>query len=414
MKIGIVTTWFERGASYVSRQYRKILERDHDVYIYARGGEFYAKGDPVWDDDKIYWGKRSVIPMRTAVNIRDFRKWLLQNKIETVFFNEQMWWEPVILCSRLGLKTGAYIDYYTEETIPLFKCYDFVICNTRRHHSAFSEHQQSFHVPWGTELDLFQSKTFEHVEPGAVTFFHSSGISPERKGTRFVVEAFSQIDGPARLFIHSQVDLRERVPALIPLVDDLLMKKALVLEEKTVPAPGLYSSGDIYVYPSLLDGIGLTIAEALSSGLPVIVSDNPPMNEFVEESNGRLVSVERLFSRSDGYYWPQCKVSMESLIQAMQYYVDQMENIPRYKRAARSYAEKHLDWNKNASELNGIFERTKIISRPAKAAAEKEAAAFDKKIFSLSSTLLQLSRHLTPIFRMGRFLKSKFENEIGE
>ena len=58
MKIGIVTTWFERGAAYVSRQFKQILEKEHDVYIYARGGEEYAIGDPNWDGDFVWWGRR--------------------------------------------------------------------------------------------------------------------------------------------------------------------------------------------------------------------------------------------------------------------------------------------------------------------------------------------------------------------
>ena len=62
MRIGIVTTWFERGAAYVSRQYRKQLERQHEVFIYARGGERQAIQDPKWDDKNVTWGKASVIP----------------------------------------------------------------------------------------------------------------------------------------------------------------------------------------------------------------------------------------------------------------------------------------------------------------------------------------------------------------
>lgn len=36
MNVGIVTTWFERGAAYVSRQYLEALRSDsnNSVYIY--------------------------------------------------------------------------------------------------------------------------------------------------------------------------------------------------------------------------------------------------------------------------------------------------------------------------------------------------------------------------------------------
>lgn len=38
MNIGIVTTWFERGAAYVSRQYLEAFRSDsnNSVYIYMR------------------------------------------------------------------------------------------------------------------------------------------------------------------------------------------------------------------------------------------------------------------------------------------------------------------------------------------------------------------------------------------
>lgn len=43
MNIGIVRTWFERGAAYVSRQYMEVLAERHNIFIYARGGESFAK-----------------------------------------------------------------------------------------------------------------------------------------------------------------------------------------------------------------------------------------------------------------------------------------------------------------------------------------------------------------------------------
>ena len=57
-KIGIVTTWFERGAAYVSKQFKEVWEKDNEVYIYARGGEDLAINDPKMDHKKHYlWEK---------------------------------------------------------------------------------------------------------------------------------------------------------------------------------------------------------------------------------------------------------------------------------------------------------------------------------------------------------------------
>jgi len=76
MNIGIVTTWFERGAGYVSKQFEDVLSIKHNVKIYARGGEKYAIGNPQWDKDNVTWGKRIFSPFAdTAIDKRDFIKW---------------------------------------------------------------------------------------------------------------------------------------------------------------------------------------------------------------------------------------------------------------------------------------------------------------------------------------------------
>lgn len=43
MNIGFVSTWFERGAAYVTRQYVDALRNEHNVYVYARGGNNMRK-----------------------------------------------------------------------------------------------------------------------------------------------------------------------------------------------------------------------------------------------------------------------------------------------------------------------------------------------------------------------------------
>jgi len=135
----------------------------------------------------------------------------------------------------------------------------------------------------------------------------------------------------------------------------LVKEKRLRVITETVPAPGLYHLGDVYVYPSRLDGIGLTVPEALACGLPVITCDQPPMNEFVNSSNGRLVPVQRLYPRRDGYYWVQCEIDEGMLCREMQYFVDDPTRVLDLKRSARVYAEEKLDWKRNSAGLPEIF-----------------------------------------------------------
>jgi 1,2-diacylglycerol 3-alpha-glucosyltransferase len=356
MNIGIVTTWFERGAAYVSRQYMNILKKQHKIYIYARGGESYSKGDPEWDKKFVTWGKKTPIPIPTAIDLKEFKWWLNKNKIDIVFFNEQHWWHPVLLCNTLGIKTGAYIDYYTEDTVPLFGNYDFLICNTKRHYSVFSWHPQSFYIPWGTDINLFKPRSFKPVLEDRITFFHSVGMNPRRKGTDLVLRAFSFLNSNAHLVIHTQVDLEKKLPEMRPLIIRLQKEGKLKIYHQSFPAPGLYHLGDVYIYPTRLEGIGLTIIEAMACGLPVITSNNPPMNEFVRpDTNGKLVSITRLVARPDGYYWPQCYVDNDDLTLQMEWYINNIGKLPALKKQTRDYAENNFDWDKNASDIGTIF-----------------------------------------------------------
>lgn len=357
MNIGIVTTWFERGAAYVSRQFMDVLQRTDNVFIYARGGERYEKGNPVWDLENVWWAKidkgMSVIGVTGHIVRRDFEKWIESNKIEAVIFNEQHWFQPVLWCKEMGVKTLSYIDYYTEETIPLFDVYDCLICNTKRHHFAFRNHRNAAYFKWGTNLDVYKPAG---NYPEKTTFFNSAGMSPERKGTDLVIKAFHGLNRrkEMKLLIHTQVPLSNHMPELSGIIDEMVAEGSMEIVHKTVPAPGLYCQADIYVYPSRLDGIGLTLMEAEASGLACITVDNPPMNEFIDESFGMLCDVDYFYSRKDGYYWPMCVADVDSLASMMDAISSNRDALRAKQRAARQYAEAEIDFSKNAACLHDI------------------------------------------------------------
>lgn len=349
MNIGIVTTWFERGASYVSRAYMDTLSKYHNVFVYARGGEKYAVGDARWDLPNVTWNRPNYIPYPTRVNFSRFLKWLSRNKIDVIIFNEQRSWDVILKLRNTKYVIGAYIDYYTPTTVPFFKFYDFLLCNTNRHFEVFKDHPQSFYIPWGTDTNIC-SPSPKTGDLDSVVFFHSAGMggSNLRKGTDILVRAFQNVIGNVRLVIHSQVGMNRYLN-----VADLIQKDPRIqFIEGTFPLPGLYQKGDVYVYPSRLEGIGLSVPEALSCGLPVITTDSPPMNEFVQNNKtGFLIEVKEFNQRGDGYYWPESYCSEKSLTELMQIYVDDPSLIIEHSRNARRYALEHLNWEKNSNNF---------------------------------------------------------------
>jgi len=361
MNVGIVTTWFERGAAYVSRQYMNLLEANgHHVFIYARGGEKQAQGDVNWDKSRVTWGKVSQVPYATAIDRKDFLRWITNNSLNVVLFNEQHWMPPVIWARDAGLLTVAYIDYYTEKTIPFFAVYDGLVCNTKRHYSAFDWHDQCIYVPWGTNIELFNMKHRSISDSAEFVFFHSAGMNPYRKGTDLAIDAVSRMKNKSLLIIHSQVNLINELQEKSELITKLLNEKKIRIIEGDITAPGLYYLGDAYVYPSRLEGIGLTQVEALASGLPLIAPDFPPMNEFVNEETGVAIPIDRLWSRSDGYYWPMCQVNVDHLSNAMDMMVTSAGFFDK-KIKARRYAESALDWSINGKTFVCWLESIKPV-----------------------------------------------------
>jgi glycosyltransferase involved in cell wall biosynthesis len=54
--------------------------------------------------------------------------------------------------------------------------------------------------------------------------------------------------------------------------------------------PALYAAHDIFVFPSLVEGMPLTLLEAMATGMAVVTSESPGMADVVEdEFNGLLV-----------------------------------------------------------------------------------------------------------------------------
>ena len=377
-RIGIVTTWFERGAAYVSRQYKSLLEEEFDVFVFARGGEEYAIGDPKWDGPNVTWASPCRIQVTMSINLDEFVQWIKKNELDIVFFNEQHWWPAVLAANQAGVITGSYVDYYTEETVPFFRSFDFLICNTERHYSVFKDHPGAKFIPWGTDVDLFTLGSAELADPSHVTFFHSGGVSPHRKGCDAVIEAFSRLRGPCSLIIHAQRDLKKHFPHLADRIRELESTGRLVCYEKTVSAPGLFHLGDVYVYPTRLEGIGLTIMEAAACGMPVIVTDSGPMNEFISEGeNGSLVKVERFERRADNYYWPQAFCDIDDLTRKMQWYVDHKHEISGMKKRARDIAVERFNWARQKNEICLAF--TNVVKTKEDEAVSRAILDFESR-----------------------------------
>jgi glycosyltransferase-like protein len=117
------------------------------------------------------------------------------------------------------------------------------------------------------------------------------GIEP-RKGTDHLFRALSLLrrrwDPPPVLAVvggHSFQDhtpYRERVIAAMPGLDLAFGRD--VVQVGTVPdqeLPGWYHAADAFVFPSVTEGFGLAVIEAMAAGLPVVLTDLPVFAEYL-------------------------------------------------------------------------------------------------------------------------------------
>ena len=89
-----------------------------------------------------------------------------------------------------------------------------------------------------------------------------------RKGTHYLIEAFKLIErGDAELWIRGDVPKEytkrikdKRVKIIPPVLPDELVE--------------LYLAADVFVQPSIDEGFGMTVFEALAFGLPLVVTEN--------------------------------------------------------------------------------------------------------------------------------------------
>ena len=56
----------------------------------------------------------------------------------------------------------------------------------------------------------------------------------------------------------------------------------------------MFNLGDIYIYPTTKEGVGLTITESMCTGMPIVTSNYPTMNEWIDDDvEGRLIDIAK-------------------------------------------------------------------------------------------------------------------------
>jgi glycosyltransferase-like protein len=133
---------------------------------------------------------------------------------------------------------------------------------------------------------------------GSPIYLTVGGIEP-RKNSIALLNAFAQV-----LNVHPQAQLviaggatlfdyqayRDQFFAAVA-QQDIELGKSLILPGVIADQdlPVLYRTADAFVLPSLKEGWGLVLLEAIASGIPVLTANQPPFTEFLTPDQAMLV-----------------------------------------------------------------------------------------------------------------------------
>ena len=199
-----------------------------------------------------------------------------------------------------------------------------------------------WYVPNGVEEHFIRPRTYLDAKPTKLLYV---GTWIDRKGVFYLADAFCQI-------VQKKPEVTLTVAGCG--VPEALVKDSFAPEfqnnVKVVPfvrreeMSDVYATHDIFVFPSLVEGMPLTLLEAMASGMPVVTTNSSGMSDLVEdEFNGLLVqpaeteklveAIERLLHSTElrerlglagqsttlRYTWKQIGLKLEKIfLQAIQ------------------------------------------------------------------------------------------------
>jgi glycosyltransferase involved in cell wall biosynthesis len=145
-----------------------------------------------------------------------------------------------------------------------------------------------WYVPNGVEDFFFTSREYKKRTPLRLLYV---GTWLDRKGVYYLADAFRLVLNQrpdAELTVAGCLCPEETVKALfVPEIRDRVKVRPYVKRESM---PELYGEHDIFVFPSLMEGMPLSLLEAMATAMPVVSTETCGMADVVEDDfNGLLV-----------------------------------------------------------------------------------------------------------------------------
>lgn len=187
--------------------------------------------------------------------------------------------------ARVGAKFSEAPDWFNERQLEEYELADLIVTPSRYTAETFPAHLRS-KIVRAPLLGRTRSAPEVNLKRNEVFTVGVVGGMPLRKGYLYLFEAWKKLALPnAKLRIRSAGDF-----SMYPALTKLLKELPNVEIVGYVPdMADFYRSCDLFVLPSVDDGFGMALLEAMANGIPTISTRNCGASEMVRNGEEGLV-----------------------------------------------------------------------------------------------------------------------------
>ena len=369
-KIGLVTAWGECGMGYVAKNWVHTFNKHQsklDYQIYSRAHAWLTPFR--WTGKNVINGYESM-----DINNKHFWNWIDEFQPDIIIFQDQNIYsksqmqEEVLKLKKMGIKLINYPDWIKRGDIEKYKgLYDINLSHVKRNHKWLVDAQveNPIYIPWGVITGNFPFSKRQVKDK--VRFYINIGTGTQRKGYFQIPKALNKMKGNlfSRLFnptFHKFSFIASSIESSQNRIDQYFLKYFqnhpncdIFFKTADNSLGGLFDFGDVYIYPTTREGIGLTITEAMSTGMPVVTPDYPTMNEWISNNkDGKLIKISKIKKSS----MPMDKVFIDTshLADIMLNYIKYPEQIEQQSINARDKIENKFNWDDRDEIILKLFD----------------------------------------------------------
>ena len=311
-RIGLVTAWGECGMGYLAKNWVYTLNKFKDtidLQIFSRAKKWLTPYK--WQGDNVINGNETM-----DINNNVFWDWVNNFKPEVILFQDQNIYsdskmqEECYKLKKLGIKLINYPDSIHWNELEHHKgLYHVNVAHVKRNLQWLKDYnlENPTYIPWGVIINNFPFIERKIQPNQKVRFYINLGTGTSRKGYDLLPKTIKNITGNwfTNLYKKNNYDFKfiasaikdseSRINSTFRNFFNSNKYCELIFKTANNSAGGLFNLGDVYIYPTYVEGVGLTITESMCTGLPVVTTNFPTMNEWIDDNkDGRLIKVSKV------------------------------------------------------------------------------------------------------------------------